>query len=37
MKHNKQWYIDIHNTIAGVGLIALLLGVVIICGILETI
>lgn len=35
MKHNKAWYIKAHNIMAGSALCATLLGLILICGLLE--
>lgn len=34
-KHDKQWYVDIHNTIAGCGLILLMAMTFVVLGIME--
>lgn len=35
MKHSANWYIKAHNILAGAGLVATIIGVIIACGLLE--
>lgn len=34
-KHDQQWYVDVHNTIAGCGLIVLMAVTFVVLGIME--
>lgn len=36
-KHSQDWYVKVHNIIAGLGLIFGIIGFIVICGLLEAI
>lgn len=35
MKHSTNWYIKAHDILAGAGLVATIIGVIVACGLLE--